>query len=74
VLQFLQLGIKGEGIDEGPVDGPFDMEGVASRAADEGGNDKARGAEVASRWFCDEEVGNMPAVVEETMQGATTNP
>jgi hypothetical protein len=63
-----------EGIYEGPVGGPFNIEGVAGGMTDEGGGDESGGAESSPSWFWDEEVGDMSAIVEETIWGATTDP
>jgi hypothetical protein len=72
--RFEQLCMEWEGVDEGSVSGPFDVEGVAGRMTDERGDDEPSGTMGASSWFWDEEVRDMSAIVEETMQGAATNP
>ena len=69
-----RLGMQWEGIYEGSVGGPFDVEGVAGGTTDEGGDDEPGSTDSASAWFGDEEVGDVPAIVEETMRGAATNP
>jgi hypothetical protein len=63
-----------EGIDEGSVGGPLDVERVASGVTNEGGGDKPVDTKGSPTWLWDEEVGDMSAIVEETIRGATTNP
>jgi hypothetical protein len=69
-----QFGMEWVGIYEGPVSGSFNVEGVASGVTDEGGSDESCSAESSLAWFWDEEVRDMPAIVEETMRVAATNP
>jgi hypothetical protein len=63
-----------EGIYEGPIGGPFNVEGVAGGATDEGGRDEPCSVDGSSARFWDEEVGDMFAIVEETMRAAAANP